>query len=454
MIAGTGFCIFNTSVVNNLKPVVVEYLNKTENATIIPLDSDTIWSIVVAAYTAGCAVGTISSPFIAEKVGRKIALMMSAILNTIGGIMCLFYLKVFEFSIGGRVLMGLAMGIGLPLASTFLTEISPVKYRGACNSMVQAGFAFGDFCGMTLSLPTLLGSESLSPFSLGFTGLTSFFMLIILFFAHDSPRYLILKMNNSVKGKEAITFYQGLSQTQEVFEEILQEKQMESFSKTESGGMKWSSIPFKNLLLACACFTIPMVSGIIIIIGYSTDAFDANGLPQRVTPYLTLTLGVSNCLSSFLSVKVVDRWGRKALMKIGLIGSFLGPFLFTIFSLINFYATTPSGFAYSLVIFLDLYVLSYSFLNASSITLAAEICSQSYRSYAMALGNFCSMMSATLLILTYEPIKVAFGVPWVFFPFNLLATCCGLVLFFAVPETTGVSLSDIKKQFLTSRTSI
>src|SRR3569832_426351 len=67
---GTNFGIYNTSVANNLQPVVVRHINETMSApwlrdTVAPTPT-LLWSVVVSAFTAGSAIGTLCSPPIAE----------------------------------------------------------------------------------------------------------------------------------------------------------------------------------------------------------------------------------------------------------------------------------------------------------------------------------------------------------------------------------------------------
>lgn len=457
--SGTSFCVYNTANVNNLKPIVVDYLNHTGAGVSVNKDPDTVWSIVVAAFTIGSGFGNICSAFLAEKLGRKFTLILSAMLNICGGLMCIFYLRIFQLSIGGRFVMGVSIGLGLPLASAFVTEIAPVKYRGSCNAALQVGYSFGDVCGMVLSLPPLMGTNTLSPYVLGFTAMTALILLIVLIYAPESPRFLILKCNKLEQGKRAIRFYQGDVKAQEVFNEILAERQIGATNKSIDGVEKkqnifqfFANVPKKPLILACICCTVPVMSGVAIVMGYSTDALQHNRLPSSVIPYCSLTIAICNFLSSVTCMQLIERWGRRTLLLMGIIGSFIGPFMFTILSLVNVYATVPHWFGYLLVVCLNVYALFYSFFNAAGITLAAEICSQEYRSYAMAIGNFFSVLVSTVLILTYEPIKHNLGVSWVYFPFNCLATVIGFVVYRALAETTGVTLTDIKKRYVINKT--
>uniref|UniRef100_A0A915KQN1 Major facilitator superfamily (MFS) profile domain-containing protein n=1 Tax=Romanomermis culicivorax TaxID=13658 RepID=A0A915KQN1_ROMCU len=189
---GTAFGIYNTSVVNNLKPAVVlgssgpvgnfgenfSTTNSTASASNSTLlddygglrsrgPSETTWSLLVAAFSIGSGLSTLVAPVVAERAGRKTGLLLSALLNIAGGVMCALYHLWFELAILGRFFIGAAFGVGVPLAAMFVTEIAPTKLRGACNAAIQAGAATGDALGMTLSLPQILGTNQYSNLALG-----------------------------------------------------------------------------------------------------------------------------------------------------------------------------------------------------------------------------------------------------------------------------------------------
>lgn len=452
VIGGTSFGLYNTAVVNNLYPIVVDYLNDTNASLNLNSNPNVVWSIVVGAYSVGCGIGTISSALLAEHLGRKIGLMVSAVFNVCGGVICLFYLNLLELSIAGRLLMGISFGIGLPLASTFITEIAPIKYRGACMSALQLGCSFGDVTAMVLSLPQLLGTLPLSKFALSFSAITSFVMFCVLFAAYESPRYLILKLDKLESGRKAVIFYQGRTNVDEIMEEIISEKLVGSSAVNNKKNICKTIVVFeKPLIVACVCLMLPVLSGIPLIAGYSTDALNNNHLPTFITPYCSMAIAIFNFLFSILSIRLIERCGRKVLFKLGLIGTFSGLLLFTVFSLVNNFASVSNYFGYSLVLSMIIYISFYPLFSSACITLSAEICSQNFRSYAIAIGNLCQTIVSTILVLTYEHIKFSLGISWVFFPFSFLSLVLGVAMFIILPETVGITLTDIKRLFLENK---
>lgn len=60
---------------------------------------------------------------------------------------------------------------------------------------------------MFISLPVILGKESTSQWALGFIGFTSTCMVLVLFGAAESPRFLILQRQKFEQGRQAMKFY-------------------------------------------------------------------------------------------------------------------------------------------------------------------------------------------------------------------------------------------------------
>jgi MFS family permease len=72
----------------------------------------------------------------------------------------------------GRMVIGIAAGIGWIVGAMLIAEVSTAKHRGAVLSVLSICFGVGVATGTTLSLPGLLGTHALWPLamSLGMKG--------------------------------------------------------------------------------------------------------------------------------------------------------------------------------------------------------------------------------------------------------------------------------------------
>lgn len=447
---GTNFGIYNSSVVNNLEPQIADYLNRTGEGQWISENTSTVWAVLVSAFTVGTAVGTVFAPFMAEFMGRKRGLILSSMFNVAGSIMCYFYLGVFELALIGRLLQGIGLGTGMPLSSAFVTEITPTKYRGKFNALIQSAFGLGDLCGMLFATYPFLGSIDQSNLCLSVTAIPASIQIIVLIFSYDTPRHLILKQRRLTMGKKALEYYQGKGASITVMNEILSENGTAKKNFDKDIGLScfklYSSSAKRPIMLAILLVTNLALTGITPIMTFSTMAFNSNGLPSNVE-LCSVTLGICNFVGGFIAMTLMERLGRKRLLTIGIFGCFLCVVAYTIFASVINYGHQTVYLGYGMVAALDFFLFFYSFASASGNTLAAEICSQKYRSFAISLANFCLTTVSTMLLYLYSPVSVYLGNSWAFLPSSCVSIILGLYLIYNVPETTGKSLSEIKQTF-------
>lgn len=134
----------------------------------------------------------------------------------------------FEMFILGRYFMGGGLGCGMALASMFITEIAPVRVRGACGATQQILIGFGNAVSFVLTLSQVLGTERWWPIVVSVPPFVTSLMqtVVLMFYAHDSPRYLILAKSNMDKGFEALKFYQGKPGAEVRLDAIREEKRV------------------------------------------------------------------------------------------------------------------------------------------------------------------------------------------------------------------------------------
>jgi MFS transporter, putative metabolite:H+ symporter len=108
-----------------------------------------IWKIspaevgyLISAGYIGQMVGAVGFGWLAEKVGRRGALRLTVAVISVCSLACAFswsYLSFFLF----RSLQGLGLGGEVPVAATYMNEISTARFRGRMVLLLQSTFAFG-----------------------------------------------------------------------------------------------------------------------------------------------------------------------------------------------------------------------------------------------------------------------------------------------------------------------
>jgi putative MFS transporter len=97
---------------------------------------------LISAGYIGQIIGAISFGWLAERIGRRGALRISVMLISVMSLACAFswnYMSFFLF----RTIQGLGLGGEVPVAATYMNEITAARFRGRIVILLQSAFAIG-----------------------------------------------------------------------------------------------------------------------------------------------------------------------------------------------------------------------------------------------------------------------------------------------------------------------
>eukprot|EP00041_Stephanoeca_diplocostata_P016155 m.315048 g.315048 ORF g.315048 m.315048 type:complete len:821 (+) comp20275_c0_seq7:213-2675(+) len=156
----------------------------------LDLDADEI-QIVTGILNLASAIGGVVVGVIADKQGRRRALLLSGVLQCAGCVVMAFSAS-FEILCLGRAVVGLGVGGALLAGPLYLAEISPQDMRGALISLtyvfVNVGVALGYAVGYALTqLPLDTGWR----WMLGLGGAPTLLVMACIVLMPESPRWLI-----------------------------------------------------------------------------------------------------------------------------------------------------------------------------------------------------------------------------------------------------------------------
>ncbi|XP_058074315.1 probable plastidic glucose transporter 2 isoform X3 [Magnolia sinica] len=98
--------------------------------------------LVVSICLGGAFVGCLLSGWISDGIGRRRAFQLSALPMIIGASLSATT-KNLEGMLLGRLFVGIGMGLGPPVASLYVTEVSPSFVRGTYGSFIQIATCLG-----------------------------------------------------------------------------------------------------------------------------------------------------------------------------------------------------------------------------------------------------------------------------------------------------------------------
>ena len=268
----------------------------------------------------GCMIGAMIAGGLSDKLGRRKVLMISAWAFAISSAGILAPLDLSSFIVF-RMIGGIGIGIASILSPMYISEIAPANIRGRLISIYQLGIVVGILLIYFVNA-AIAGMydhswnvESGWRWMFGSGLIPSFFFILLLLRAPESPRWLaaqnnwsaaediLRKVNGDVKAKEEMSaIRQSLTEKQGAFGELLRP------------GLRTA------LIIGIFLSIFSQVTGINVIMYYAPEIFKATGDGSSSALTQTVWVGGINTLMTLVAIKYVDQLGRKKLLLIGAAG--------------------------------------------------------------------------------------------------------------------------------------
>ncbi|GAA5220223.1 sugar porter family MFS transporter [Membranihabitans marinus] len=403
----------------------------------IVFDLDGFWhGFTNSIALIGTIVGAVVSGRLGDYFGRRKSLIILALfyfVSAIGSAMAgSWYFFLFYRFIGG-----LAVGVSSVIGPMYISEISPARYRGRLVAMFQFNVVFGILVAF-LSNYLINGLIENQPWRwmLGVEALPAIIFFALLFTIPKSPRWLV-KKNRSAEAKVVLE-----SLMEDDAGHLLTD--IETSLAKDRAGLKERLFSGKfnfPILLAFLLATFNQFSGINAIMYYAPRIFAMTGMGKETALLQVVIIGLTNMVFTLLAMSIIDRFGRKYLMKIGSIGMifFLGMTAKT------FYFQDFEG--YATLVYLMGFIAFFAFSQGAVIwVFLSEIFPNSVRAQGQALGSLTHWFWAALLTWVFPVVAELNNGGAYAFTFFTVAMVLQLIFVIRVmPETKGKSLEELEK---------
>ena len=403
----------------------------------------------------GSIVGVLFAGILSDKLGRKLTMVISAVLFSTSALGCAISADFTQLVIY-RIIGGVGIGVVSIVSPLYISEVSVAQYRGRLVSLYQLAVTVG-FLGAYLVNYQLLGyAQSGSQLSidwlnkifvtevwrgmLGMEMLPAVLFFIIIFFIPESPRWLI------VKGKEekAVNILEKIYNSVSEATSQLNETKSVLTSETKS---EWVLLMkpgiFKAVIIGVCIAILGQFMGVNAVLYYGPSIFENAGLSGGDSLFYQVLVGLVNTLTTVLALVIIDKVGRKKLVYYGVSGM--------VFSLLLIGAYFLFGESLGVSsLFLLIFFLFYVFCCAVSIcavvfVLLSEMYPTKVRGLAMSIAGF-ALWIGTYLIGQLTPWMLQNLTPaGTFFLFAVMCVPYMLIVWKLVPETTGKSLEEIER---------
>ncbi|KAI1885821.1 hypothetical protein AGOR_G00207730 [Albula goreensis] len=440
---------YNTGVINAPEQKLRDFFNETWIERYgQEIDSNIctiVWSFAVAVFSVGGMVGSFSVGVLANKFGRRKAMLLSNILGIIGGVLMGLSTvsNSFEMVIVGRLVIGLFCGLCTGLTPMYVGELAPTSLRGAFGTLHQLGVVLGILVAQIFGLESLLGSSTLWPLLLALTAIPAVLQSIMLPFCPESPRFLLINLNQEDEARKALVRLRGSEDVSSDMQEMKEESMKMAMEKKVTIPELFRTPAYRQpIIIAIVLQLSQQLSGINAVFYYSTGMFKTAGVTKPI--FATIGAGIVNTVFTIVSLFLVERAGRRTLHLIGLAGMAISALTLTI-SLV-LVVKIPS-MSYLAIVAVFGFVAMFE-MGPGPIPwfIVAELFSQGPRPSAMAVSG-CSNWTANFLVgLSFPKLEELCG-PYVFIIFMIFLILFFIFTYFRVPETKGRTFEDIARGF-------
>ena len=333
LVSGLGGLLYGIDI--GIIDPALGYLGKTISMT------EENKSVIVAAVLGGSMFASVIAGFFADLLGRKLMMLISAVMF-VASVAIIFTSQSYVPLLLGRILQGMSGGVIAVVVPLYLAECLKADARGKGTSIFQFMLTFGIVVAAFIGDHYTKNAEAAITLANGnedaivtaanhaWRGMflsviyPGILFLIGGFFLSESPRWLYRK-GRKQQAREAMLRSRTLAETDfelaELETSLAHEHAKPKVTLTESLGEIFTQrkyvVPF---IIACVVLGCTQATGINSILGFMTTILQQAGLAAEAASQSGLWIKILNCVMTVVAVMLVDRKGRKFLLKLGTAG--------------------------------------------------------------------------------------------------------------------------------------
>lgn len=415
----------------------------------------------VASLLIGCFIGAFFAGRLADTLGRRNVMRVTAVLFLIGALVQGFAESHTLFVLA-RILGGMAVGAASVLSPAYISEVAPASMRGRMTTVQQIMIITGLTAAFLVNyLLAANAGASTENFWLGLEAWRWMYLmqavpaalfLVALYFIPESPRYLVSRGHHEA-AHTVLTRLFGSEVASSKLEEIrgtfATDHRPQLSDVRAPAGMRGflglRPIVWVGIMLA----VFQQLVGINVIFYYGATLWQLAGFSENDALLINIVSGAVSIAACFVTMAVIDKIGRKPLLLIGSAGMAMTLFVMvyafshgTLDAQNNLVLTPSLGML--AVIAANLYVI---FFNVSwgpvMWVMLGEMFPNQIRGSALAVAGFCQWFANFLISFTF-PAMAAWSLTGSYVFYGVCAVISFLLVLRFVEETKGKELEEMQ----------
>ena len=393
----------------------------------------------VSSAIFGCILGVAVSGNLADKVGRKNSLLLTALLFLISAIASAIA-NSYIFFVVARIIGGIGVGAASMLSPLYISEISPANKRGTLVTLYQLAIVLGINIVFFFNYKVAQYSTEAWNVDFGWRYMVgsevvpAMLFFIALLIVPESPRWL-LKKGREEEALNVLTKVNTEEQAKKVLQDIdlALKKEKGTFKELFEPGLRMA------MLIGIILALFSQITGINSIMYYAPEILKSAGFGVDSALMQTVIIGVVNTIFTFVAIKYIDDLGRRTLLLWGASGMALC--LFGIGLLYQLAFTDGPWLLILILGFVGCFAMS---LGPIPWVIISEIFPTKMRGTAMSLA-IVVLWVGVVIISQFTPVLLKMGESITFWIFMINAILFLIFTVRFIPETKGKTLEEIEQ---------
>ena len=459
-VASNGFVIF-ISMVATLGGFLFGYDSGVINGTVEGLQtafkSESVGTgFSVASMLLGSAVGAFFAGRLSDIFGRRNMLLVAAVLFIISAWGSGIAQSSGPFIIY-RIIGGLAVGAASVMAPAYISEVAPAHIRGRLTSIQQVAIIVGLFLAFVSNYFLAQASGSaLEPFWGGFETwrwmfwmelIPAFIFLIMLFFIPKSPRYLVVK-DDETGAIKTLTRIVGADRAKEKVAEIsasLLTEHKPRLSDVLERGKIFRGIVWIGIGLA----VFQQLVGINVVFYYGAVLWQSVGFTESDALLINVLSGGLSIAAVMITLSMIDKIGRKPFLIFGSVGMFitlaLVAYAFSTGEIVDGGLTLSDNMGLLALISANAYVFFFNMSWGPVMwVMLGEMFPNQIRGSGLAVAGFAQWIANFGITMTFPIFLTSIGLAAAYSIYAAFALLSVAFVFYFVPETKGRELEEME----------
>lgn len=454
----SGYVLF-MAVVAAIGGILFGYDTAVISGTISSVSGQFSLDTIQQGWYVGCAlvgsiIGVLFAGTLSDSIGRKKTMLIAATLFCLSAIFCAASAGFVQL-VCFRIIGGMGIGIVSIVSPVYISEVSPADRRGTMVSLYQLAVTIGFLAAYIVNFWIQDAAQSAQYSSgwwrhvmqdemwrgmLGSMTVPAIMYFIVIFFIPESPRWLIVKG----EGGKAAAILTRIYSDRAAAETQMSETKASIEGETVS---EWKALLqpgiLKAVIIGSAIAILGQFMGVNAVLYYGPEIFSDAGLSSGDSMFSQVLVGAVNMLTTVIAVFIIDKVGRKQLIYWGVSGMILSLIMIGLYFLCGEAWGLGNGFLLSFFLF---YVFCCAIsISAVVFVLLSEMYPNSVRGRAMSVAGL-ALWIGTYLIGQLTPWLLENLTPaGTFFLFAAMCVPYILIMWKAVPETTGKTLEEIEE---------